>query len=168
MPGALFVMYFLSACTPEGSRKANLEVFQTAAGNTFHLSTVPPGESPTLVLTVIRLADEERRTASTPLTAVGDGTFRLPLLSDANPEAPPYWYMFPPPFLPDQSEYNAELIFELEASWLPPEERPAFDFLVHDDEWANYLEERSVWDYEEVCLWFNWCLLLNIGYDEIP
>lgn len=69
---------------------------------------------------------------------------------------------------PNQALYSAELIFELGASWLPPEERPAFDFLIHEDEWQHYIEERGVWDYAEVCLWFNWCLLLDLGPNELP
>lgn len=127
----------------------------------------PSDESPRLTVTMTRVDNGDACTESTHLTLQEDGSFALPQTYAGNPESPPYWHMCAPR-AQSSDLYTAELLFELGATWLSSDERPSFDFLIHENEWENYIPKlKGGWDYPEVCLWFDWCVELYTGPSEI-
>lgn len=64
---------------------------------------------------------------------------------------------------PRWTSYTAELRFELQASWIDPEEIPPLDYLVHRDEWAAASGRRGIAQLDvDLCLWFDWCLTASM------
>lgn len=120
---------------------------------------------PILTVSLARLEDGASSTANTPLIALGDGTFALPLTANA---PAPYWEMDVPDFPPGKDAYTAVLSLTLDASWLTPEELPKRHFLIHENQWRNYVHKYQQYDYPELCLWFNWCIYAYLGFVTPP
>ena len=153
------------ACKVPSTEPAFLAIAQFDRFSTLRLEQAPTDPPPILTLTLTKLEDGERRTDSTPLVALGDGTFALPLTANA---PAPYWEMDIPDFPPGKDAYTAELRVELQTSSLSPQQTPPFDLILHENQWRNYVHKYQQYDYPELCLWFNWCIYAYLGFVTPP
>jgi hypothetical protein len=128
---------------------------QLEVSDSFRPPEAPQGEQPQLTLMVTRVATQTSRMASTGLRSQEDGSFALPFVSELDSTAPPYWSMNVPPPAPRKAVYTADLLFELEASWLSAEQHPPLTFRIEEEDWDGA---------PEVCLWFEWCIAVEVGH----